>query len=208
MKITACSDLHGFLPEIEPTDLLLIAGDICPVVNHDLDFQEHWLDTTFRWWLNNIPAKKIVGVAGNHDKIFAQSPHKIPSLPWSYLQDAGTEFAGLKIWGSPWQEVFFWWSFNLYEKDLKEKWNLIPNNIDILVLHGPPFGYGDKVSNNENIGSPSLLEKIQEIRPKLVVFGHAHEGRGQWKLADVILANVTITNNKYENVYSPMVFDL
>ena len=59
MIICAVSDLHGQLPDIPKCDLLLIAGDVCPVTNHSLDFQEHWLDTEFRWWLKKIPAKKI-----------------------------------------------------------------------------------------------------------------------------------------------------
>ena len=211
MKIVAISDLHGQLPKIPKCDLLLIAGDICPVINHDLNFQACWLDTNFRWWLKKIPAEKVVAIAGNHDRIFEESPQKVPSLPWIYLQDTQTEFKELKIWGSPWQPVFYWWAFNLYEKDLKEKWKLIPNNTDVLILHGPPYKYGDKAlkgNNFENTGSPSLLEKIKEIKPKLVVFGHIHEGRGQWKLNNTILANVTILNEKYEKTYKPMIFEL
>ncbi|MBQ5449611.1 MAG: hypothetical protein IIT57_06185 [Treponema sp.] len=31
MKITAISDMHGYFPEIEQTDLLLICGDFSPL---------------------------------------------------------------------------------------------------------------------------------------------------------------------------------
>lgn len=211
MKIVAISDQHGFLPKIEECDLLLIAGDICPTTNHRLDFQEYWLGTNFKWWLQEIPAKKIVGIAGNHDEIFQKKPSAVPKLPWTYLQDSETEFEGLKIWGTPWQPYFYDWAFNLYEKELAEKWALIPNDADIIVVHGPPHGYGDKAPRvggrgYELTGSPSLLEKIKEVKPKLCVFGHIHEGRGEWKLDNTILANVTILNGRYEMVYDPVVF--
>lgn len=212
MKVVAISDQHGNLPKIPSCDLLLIGGDICPATDHSLDFQEYWLNTTFRWWLEKISAKKIVGIAGNHDLIFQNKPRAVPSLPWTYLQDSATEFEGLKIWGTPWQPYFFDWAFNLYEKELCDKWALIPKDADIIVVHGPPHGYGDKApranrKGYENTGSLGLLEKIKEVKPKLCVFGHIHPGRGQWKLNDTILANVTLLNDKYEMVHDPMVFE-
>src|SRR5207237_1050417 len=146
MRIVAVSDLHGFLPDIEPCDLLLLGGDLCPVANHRLSFQADWLDTTFRAWLERQPARKVVGVAGNHDFIFQQAPALVPhDLPWTYLQDEATQWEGLRIYGTPWQLWFYDWAFNLNEDELEKKWRLIPAGTDILVLHGPPHGYGDGV---------------------------------------------------------------
>ena len=154
----------------------------CRSANHDLDFQAEWLDTEFRFWLKSLPARQIVFVAGNHDLVFEQAAFLVPKdLPAVYLQDSGFEWQGLKIWGTPWQPWFFDWAFNLREPELKAKWDLIPDDTDILVVHGPPFGYGDGVPRRDSIrqtGSPSLLERIKAISPKLVVFGHIHEGRG------------------------------
>lgn len=211
-KIIAISDQHGILPEIPDCDLLLIAGDTLPDSNHDLDFQAGWLDTEFRFWLKSLPARQIVFVAGNHDLVFEQAEFLIPKdLPAVYLQDSGFEWEGLKIWGTPWQPWFFDWAFNLREPELKAKWDLIPDDIDILVVHGPPFGYGDGVPRRDGIrhaGSPSLLERIKTITPKLVVFGHIHEGRGEWRMGETILANVTLVNERYETVYEPWEFTL
>lgn len=214
MKIAALSDLHGFLPEtVPPCDLLLLAGDLTPVQNHNSQFQAEWLDTTFRTWLRRQPARRIVGIAGNHDFVFQQLPKRAPrDLPWIYLQDELHEWEGMKIWGTPWQPWFFDWAFNGNPAFLNEKWSLIPEDTDILVVHGPPFGYGDGVpESNGNLrrcGCPHLLERIQQIRPRLVVFGHIHEGRGEWRIGDTRLANVTLVDAEYRNVHPPWICEL
>ena len=66
MKIVAISDLHGQLPTVPECDLLLIAGDICPVHNHKLFYQDIWLRSVFAAWLRQQRAKRIIGVWGNH----------------------------------------------------------------------------------------------------------------------------------------------
>ena len=63
-----------------------------------------------------------------------------------YLQDSSVTIGGLKIWGSPWTLFFFDWAFNLYEDQLREKWEEIPEDTDIIVTHGPPLGYGNKLT--------------------------------------------------------------
>jgi Icc-related predicted phosphoesterase len=205
MKIAAVSDLHGILPDVPPCDLLLIGGDVTPLKDHTLPHQAQWLDVTFRAWLASVPARQIVAVAGNHDFVFQQAPHLLPkALPWTYLQDSGCEWEGLRFWGSPWQPWFYDWAFNLYEPDLVPKWDMIPDGTDVLLLHGPPHGYGDAVPEAGGVrrcGSPSLLERIQRVQPRLVIFGHIHEGRGEWRLGRTVLANVSIVNARYHRAH-------
>ncbi|MCI0742983.1 MAG: metallophosphoesterase, partial [Gemmataceae bacterium] len=166
-----------------------------------------WLDGPFRSWLRRQPARKIIGIAGNHDLLFEREPHLVPrTLPWTYLQDSGARFEGWNIWGTPWQPWFFDWAFNGDPAKLKRQWDLIPDDTDILVVHGPPLGYGDGVPERDHTrlcGSPHLLERIRQIKPSLVVFGHIHEGRGVWQLGNTTLANVTLLDEKYEPVHGP-----
>ncbi len=208
MKILAMSDLHGYLPDdVPPCDLLLLAGDVCPIENHTLAFQHDWLDNDFRRWLQRLPARHIIGIAGNHDLIFEHAPELVPGdLPWTYLQDSGVTWEGIKIWGTPWQPWFFDWAFNGRPEQLQKIWSLIPDDTDILVVHGPPHGYGDAVPERYGVrrtGCPHLLERIQTIQPRLAVFGHIHEGRGQWTVGRTILANVTMLNASYVPIYPP-----
>ncbi len=213
MKIVAISDQHGILPVIPPCDLLLIGGDICPVKNHGVDYQAAWLDADFRRWLASLGhVQKIIGVAGNHDFIFQNTPGLVPrDLPWTYLQDSGTEFGGLKFWGSPWQPWFGNWAFNAQPEQLEKIWAKVPDDTDVFVLHGPPYGYGDGVPSRQTVrheGCRHLLARIERVQPKLAIFGHIHEGRGQWQLGKTTLANVTLLDARYQNVYEPWVFEL
>ena len=213
MKIVAMSDMHGQLPARVPAcDLLLLGGDMTPIEDHSIGFQASWLDREFRAWLLAQPARKIVGIAGNHDFIFEQAPNLVPrDLPWTYLLDSGIEWEGLKIWGTPWQPIFFDWAFNGDPERLRRQWSLIPNDTGILLVHGPPLGFGDGVPERgwvRRCGCPHLLERIQQIGPKLVVFGHIHEGRGEWTLGPSRLANVTILDAGYRAVYEPWVCEL
>jgi Icc-related predicted phosphoesterase len=213
MKIVAISDQHGVLPAIPPCDLLLIGGDVCPIQNHQIDYQAAWLDSEFRAWLRSLThVNKIIGVAGNHDFIFEHAPQRVPhDLPWTYLQDSGAEYAGLKFWGSPWQPWFHDWAFNANPDQLKAIWEKIPDYTDLFVLHGPPLGYGDgipEVSGLRQTGCAHLLQRIHQVRPRLVIFGHIHEGRGEWQIGNTTLANVTILDAAYRHVYEPWVIEM
>lgn len=210
MIIAATSDFHGQLPIIEKCDVLVIGGDICPVWNHKLLFQASWLDTVFRKWLKQVPAKHIIGIAGNHDLIFEKAPHLVPQLPWTYLQDSSTTIDGLTFYGSPWSLNFSTgWVFNASEEELDEKYGKIPGGCDIIISHDPPFGCGDIVCrNNENVGSKSLLKHIKRIKPQLVACGHIHEGYGEFKIDDTIVANVSYVDERYVASNPPIYYSI
>jgi Icc-related predicted phosphoesterase len=208
-SVVAISDLHGHLPEVPACDLLLIAGDICH--GWRVSPQAQWLRDTFRPWLEAVPAREVVGVAGNHDWVFQKAPHLVPAMRWHYLEDRGVELFGLKIYGTPWQPRFFDWAFNLDEPDLAVKFAAIPECTDVVVSHGPPLGFGDlapRPGGGESVGSPSLRDRLLQIKPRLSVFGHIHEGRGVYHHDGIVFANVTLVNPAYEMVYEPMRFEV
>jgi len=223
MRICCLSDLHGHLPPVPECDLLLLGGDFCR--DHTDLF---WYRRSFKAWVDEAAKRcKVIGVAGNHDFIFQENPDMVPAMDWEYLEDSGTEWNGLKIWGSPWQPRFFDWAFNADEPDLKARWALIPEGTDILLLHGPPRGYGDKVPRrpaprmcgtfdddkkwpgHEHTGSPSLLERILEVKPKLVVAGHIHSGYGVYKIGDATtFISASLVNEQYHPAHEPIVWEL
>jgi Icc-related predicted phosphoesterase len=210
VKAICISDLHGYLPTNLPkADLLLVAGDICPVWNHNVDYQAYWLDTSFRYWLDSQKTNIRVGCFGNHDFI-GESPNIIPKgLPWIYLQNSNTNVLGLNIYGSPDQLPFGNWAFNVPEEILQEKYKLISNETDIIVSHGPPFGYGDMTPRGERVGSKSLAKRILELpQLKLVVTGHIHDCYGTYMLGKTKIVNASLLNEQYEMVNSYIELDL
>jgi len=50
----------------------------------------------------------------------------------------------------------------------------IPDDIDILVTHWPPYGILDN-----DLGSPDILNFVLKAQPKWHLFGHIHETEGQ-----------------------------
>lgn len=215
MKVCAIADQHGLLPDIPECELLVIAGDICPIFNHELDFQFLWLNDNFRQWLECVPARRIVGIAGNHDFVFEADQHP-KDLPWSYLCDSGVEVNDLFLWGTPWTPNLPSWAFQknppLADTHFEET---VPRHTDILLTHGPPYGRGDWVPpgrfsvEGEHVGYKGLLPIISRIGgPMEVITGHIHEARGTWKYSGTTIRNVALVDDNYERGdRDPVVFD-
>jgi Icc-related predicted phosphoesterase len=207
MKICCISDIHGYLPEVPECDLLLLGGDYAPNTSTEL----YWLGKVFAPWIAKLSDRmKVIGVAGNHDFAFERMKDSLPAIQWTYLQDSGIEWKGLNIWGSPWQPRFYDWAFNADEDKLEIIWNQIPNNTDILLLHGPPRGYGDySPYSKTNVGSPSLTKRILEIKPKLVVAGHIHPSYGRYTIGEgTIFVNASYVNDKYQPANDPWLIEI
>ena len=197
IKIVAISDLHGFLPENIPTgDILTISGDICPVrETHNPTHQMHWLNNHFFPWCYELINSKIVSyiifTPGNHDFVFIPVNKKAGGifnmqLPVGvhYLCDTFIEIEGVKIYGTPWVPTFGNWAFMQSEDVLNNYFASIPNDLDILLSHGPAHGLNDTImqrpewsfGSDPHVGSKSLREHIKRSMPKKLLVGHIHSG--------------------------------
>lgn len=209
MKVIATADLHGDLPEIPECDLLIVAGDVCPIDNHDTSFQALWLVAEFRPWLLSQPAKQTVFIGGNHDFIceidgFEIEPDKFGA---TYLEDSAFELDGVKVWGTPWVPSLPNWAFHATDEQARRRFDAIPSDTNIVVSHGPISGVLDDV-NGEQVGSSILASRIQRIAPAIFVSGHIHECGGQWQtLGGTTFINASRMNEKYEPVNDPIEFD-
>lgn len=210
--IICISDLHGKLPKAIPAcDVLVIAGDICPSfhgsINLNIELQMRWLRWDFTEWLKKQPVGRTVACWGNHDWIGYREPALAADMPWDMLTDQAVTIDGLKFYGSPWSLPFFDWAFMRTEEELAAKYAAIPDDTDVLISHGPPYGYGDlaiEKGNVVSVGSPALTARINEIKPVLTVFGHIHGGAGAYWAGDKqLLINASLLNENYEMVNTP-----
>jgi len=216
-RITFISDTHtkhdkvnGFLTG---GDILVHAGDLTGrgYITEIENFMK-WYDN-----INNYDTK--VFIAGNHDFGFQDDNQKLRGLltgykTIDYLEDdllmVGEDYdTMIKIWGTPWQPEFHNWAFNLPRGEkLKEKWDMIPVDTDILITHGPPFGKLDYVPyDSVNVGCEELMKRVEEIKPKIHVFGHIHEGYGYVFDGNTHYINAAVLNGRYEFRNKPITVD-
>lgn len=203
MKILAISDLHGQLPQlnVEGIDLLLCAGDVCPDFRGlKQEAQHRWYDETFLPWWNQYALPKGF-TWGNHDWIHT---------PEAYVDEEDTFTPDkLRVWFSPWSTRFMNWSYMENEKKLDGIYSDIPEGIDILVSHAPPFGYGDEAAPTGpwagHLGGKSLLSHMLRVKPKVLICGHIHGGYGEYvhkhETGEVTrIFNVSIVDEGYKVV--------
>lgn len=191
--LVAMADTHGFHPKLSvpPADILIHAGDL---TGRGTRAQvENALA-----WLRSLPHRHKVLVAGNHDFFFEREPETAARLAREaglhYLLDSEVTLEGLRIWGSPWQPRFFDWAFNLDRGEpLAAKWRLIPEGVDVLVTHGPPAGHGDRCDDGRRVGCADLLEHLHRVKPRVNLFGHIHEDRGEWQVGPTRVINCTVS---------------
>ena len=89
----------------------------------------------------------------------------------------------------------------------------IPNvpDGDVLITHGPPKGIGDEVSmmfKCQNVGCVDLLHRIERLRLKAHIFGHIHEGYGEYILGGTRLVNASTCTVRYEPTNPSIVLDI
>lgn len=195
-RVVAIADLHGNLPgDLPEGDVLVIAGDVCPIADHAIAFQERWLRGPFPEWLDSLPHEHVVWIAGNHD-FACQVPGWTPTGRGRYLLDSATEVSGLSFYGTPWVPKLKGWAFYATDEELAERSAAIPA-VDVLISHGPPHGFGDTLARGGLAGSEALRARLEEVPPRVCVFGHIHEDHGHWRLGETELANVSHVDIRY-----------
>lgn len=179
MKIWCISDSHGkekLLKIPIGVDMVFHAGDLGTYKDAHMNLNGI-LDSLS--WLRNLPIKFKVLIPGNHCTSIERG--LVPKSEFegiTFLNHACAEVNGLKIFGSGYTPSFHDWAYNVPRGKLAEYWKDIPNDLDILITHGPPKGILDLTINQEGYpeqcGCKSLLNRIKEVKPRYHIFGHIH----------------------------------
>lgn len=212
MRFVVISDTHSLhdgltLPE---GDVLVHAGD----ATERGTLEE--VSSFGNWFARQNYDYRII-IAGNHDFLF-ESDEKAARLALDetgskiiYLCDEyfclNSKGKRIKIWGAPWQPWFHSWAFNARNHKLKEVWQLIPEDVDILMTHGPAHGVLDTIYSGEHVGCSHLRERILHCSPKVHICGHIHESYGTSMLGDTLMLNASICDLRYQPIRKPIVFD-
>jgi Icc-related predicted phosphoesterase len=203
MKIWHISDTHtyhGLLKVPEGIDMVIHSGDATNPRDPYASEQEM---LNFISWFGSLPIKHKVFVAGNHDLCIERNlVTKIDFMKNGivYLENDYTEVEGIKIWGSPFTPTFGQgWAFNKKRSALHDIWKEIPDDVDIVVVHGPPKGILDLAYHQLNCiefcGDEALRKRMYLLNPKLCLFGHIHNNE------DIINAG-TMKLSNHDTIYS------
>ena len=126
-----------------------------------------------------------------------------------YLNDSAMEIEGVRFWGSPITPWFYNWAFNRQRgMEINAHWTKIPEDTQVLITHGPPWGVLDRTEDGSHVGCEDLSRQVQRIQPKLHVFGHIHESNGRVEHEGTTYVNASVLNARYQNVFAPQVWDL
>lgn len=205
ITLVCISDTHNTEPaHIPPGDVLLHAGDLSQYGTFD-EIQRQLT------WLASQPHQHKVIIAGNHDLLLDQAfvaahpdrelnlydGKRRTDLVWGdvrYLERELLELnvqgkeRSIRVFGTPWTPRCGNWAFqyrqgegsddaNMGQQMSMHRDNAMPNGTDVVLVHGPPITHLDDGGK----GCKRLLAELWRARPKVVVCGHIHSGRGiEW----------------------------
>ena len=204
--IVAISDTHNHHQNVQlpKGDILIHAGDYSNIGTREDTI--HFLD----WFAAQPHAAKIF-IAGNHDFYPDRFPEDFRNLippGIRYLQNELAIIDGIRIWGSPYTPYYGGMAFNKKRgKDSKAIWDLMPDHVDIVVTHGPPYGVLDQTYIYTHVGCEELKARIDQVKPRYHIFGHIHEQPGIEKKEETTYMNATQVNLFYQLTRKPLVFE-
>lgn len=220
MRIVLLSDTHcqGRKVNVPDGDMVIHCGD--------LTYRGTGNETSYELeWFSNLPHKYKLLIAGNHElgwendlkrnyyrPVPISKPHFLDPYPnIVYLHDSGIEIDGIKFWGSPVQPHYHDWAFQKGRgAPLQAHWAQIPDNTDVLITHGPPYGFGDTNGNplDDRFGDKDLLDRVLQVKPKYHVYGHAHGGYGEYEFHGIHFVNAAICTEEYKPTNPPIIINV
>lgn len=239
VKVAAMSDLHGELVGLEQeVDLLLLGGDIVPLKLQENDRKsEKWFKEEFIPWAEGQPTKKVILVAGNHDRYLSNNgtdkfrsllPRKIIYLENSMTLIPDGEKRVIAIYGTPLCKPFGNWYFmpplekqaevfdSLWQKRFEPSGDTPLEVKSILLSHDSPYGCSDIVLDKtcpwysgEHIGNPELKALIERLKPTINLHGHLHttNHEAEW-IGETEVRCVSVLDEQYKVAYKPYYFEI
>ena len=189
MRLLHISDTHGFheafpMDRFKDIDIVVHSGDCSnyrDVVRNEQEVR------AFLAWYRDVPMQYKIYVAGNHDTSIERN--RVTKQDFIdhgifYLENEELIIEGIKFWGSPHTPQFGEWAFMKSRETIGRVWENIPEDTDVLIVHGPPKGVRDlshdRLGRLEFCGDGALMKKCFKMRDtlKLMLSGHIHDSPG------------------------------
>jgi Icc-related predicted phosphoesterase len=206
MKIVFISDTHGATVSLPTGDLLVHSGDCSD--RGDLKAIQK-----FNEYLGRHKDKfkyGILFVPGNHDILFQNEPELAikNTNNAKVLINESIIINDVKFYGSPITPTFFNWAFMRDRGlEIREVWNKIPMDTNVLITHGPPKNILDACRRG-HVGCEELYDRVMQVKPMIHAFGHIHEGHGQAKVKGIQFINSAIMDGAHFPLNKPIVYNL
>ena len=89
----------------------------------------------------------------------------------------------------------------------KEFYEMIPDGVDVLITHAPPYGILDQ-DGSIHYGSNELLSRVTAVRPRIHLFGHIHKANGLEESGGTVFSNAAMMDEHYGMLLEPHLINL
>ena len=168
---------------------------------------------SFLKWFESQPHAIRIFCCGNHERFAETRPKAFAELvaqhapSCHYLHDRSIELGGLKWYGANWTPEFCNWHFMARRGlEIREHWDLIPEDTQVLITHGPSYGRLDLVpaeyvenGRDRHQGCEELSEAIKRLKDlKAHLHSHLHSQGCQTEVIDgVTYVNAAVVDEDY-----------
>lgn len=191
MDLAMFGDTHDLHREVEvpPAEILICCGDFSMFSYSLAAIQD------FNAWLGELPHSTKLVIPGNHDHVLVsdRSSRSLISNA-TVLIDEEITIHGLKIYGSPMTpQPGGAFSMPSAEERVRH-WERIPNDVSVLVTHGPPHGVLDRSPGQfVHMGDPELMARVKNLPSlRMHCFGHIHGAYGSLEKNGVLFINAAL----------------
>ncbi len=207
MRIVIISDthnLHGKLGVMRG-DVLIHCGDGLNGFQQSRQSVEDMDD-----WFGRQEFDRIFYVGGNHDfELEDRVRAGLPALRNAdFLQDEPRQYSGVIFYGAPWIPELNGSAFYLPNAEISAKWDLIPDDTNVLITHTPPKNVLDQNRHGEHCGCPELQRRLIDLKPRIHCFGHIHASGGKVDHRGTTFVNASMVNSQYRIANRPYEFDI
>jgi len=191
VDLVILGDTHELHREVEVPagDVLLFTGDLT-MFSKRLSAIEDFDD-----WLGELPHRWKLVVPGNHEFFLESDPGRRSLVSNAHvLIDEAVTVEGLKIYGSPVTPLSGGAFCKPSPADRVRHWAQIPGDVNVLIVHGPPYGILDRSpGQREHMGDPELMARVKQLpNLRLLCCGHVHGGFGMVERDGVLYVNAAL----------------